>query len=591
MSLISENPLCAGLPIRRGVCLDSTVFVQYQAVKLSGDNLYIPCTTADTNAMVEGICLVARKPGDSTTIPICPVNTPLPVPVLSDGSAVATSGNASLGYLSISATSAGRFTPGSSGILRVVGGAAAIADGVILAASIVGNSAGAGGGDMLLAGVQTNTGTKTFAASTAVITANLPFVKEQGSHSIGPNASTTADVAGDNMVLAAADAGAGDADGGTIDLIPGAPAGSGVYGGIGIGRTQSYSITVGKYTTTGTGRTVQTFLRGRVVNIDGGDDGSPGSGGVNITTDNDADITVDASGGVNIRADGENGIQLTSTGLVVGNGWTGNKGWTLETNGSGTGKLVADTGEIQIDSAAAAGVRIGTGAAGAVTTAIEVGTVGVSTLTGVGAWSLNGAIIEQHLTFKKGDGVTHTLSPQQTTTTNGNGARMNFYSGNADGSGDSGQVDIDTGTGGGRRDIFIGQSNAKETQIGRAGATAVILAGPLVKPLSDNTTALGSNTLRFASAWSVLYATDLGTPITAAATIAPDAAVCALSGATTIDTITAPVANFIGTVTFLCAAAVNFSTAGNVQTAVTVAADKAVSMTYDGSKWWPSVLA
>ena len=320
---------------------------------------------------------------------------------------------------------------------------------------------------------------------TSVVTGGLTFQKEQGTHTLSIADSTTSNAAGDDLTIQAANATAGNANGGTIDLVPGSLSGSGTYGSVGIGRTKSHIITIGKYTLTDTGRTFQLFARAKSVYIDGGDGVS--GGGIFGSTDA-GQITWDGYDSVNLRRQGENGVQLTSTGFVVGAGFTGNKGWSLGATGSGTGRLTTSTGEIQIDSPATGGIRLGASASGVTTTAIEIGKVATTTMTGYGSWNLNDAIVYQHITLRAGDGVTHTIAPQATSS--GNGARVNLYSGNAS-SGNDTVLDIDTGSATGNADLYVGQSNAKKVRLGRSAST-IYLDGSIRWAAANEQTTVGA---------------------------------------------------------------------------------------------------
>ncbi len=131
MGGISDNPLVAGLPYRNGTCVDATAFVQFQAVKLSGPNTYVPCETTDDDSVVAGIVLADRRPGDPLTIPVCASFRACPI--LSDGSDTVDAGDASTGYLTLSSATAGYFTPGASGMFRALSDGEAVAGTVVLA--------------------------------------------------------------------------------------------------------------------------------------------------------------------------------------------------------------------------------------------------------------------------------------------------------------------------------------------------------------------------------------------------------------------------------------------------------------------------
>lgn len=139
MSLQSENPLIAGLTFRQGTVAPDTVIELYQAGKLDGNNLYVPCEVGDTDADVACIFLEARRPGDSTSVRVCS-DFSRAVPFLSDGTDEFVAGS---DWATLSTTVAGRFEPSAigTGILRVVESVGAVADAVGL-----GMFVGSGGG-------------------------------------------------------------------------------------------------------------------------------------------------------------------------------------------------------------------------------------------------------------------------------------------------------------------------------------------------------------------------------------------------------------------------------------------------------------
>lgn len=300
---------------------------------------------------------------------------------------------------------------------------------------------------------------------------------------------------GPGFLIVAGDGG-GTSDGGTIDLIPGAPTGTGRYGGIGIGRTQSYSITIGKYTQSGTGRTFQTFLRGQNLSIDGGDGANAGfisiaTDGGPITIDGKSEVVCRVAGGV-VKA-----LDATATLITIGTGSSAtNVGITIEGIGTGVVKLVTATGDLQIDSASSNGVRIGTQASGVATAAVEIGKTGATTTTVYGALDLSGAIIASSIVLKKGDGVVHTISPQASAS--GNGARVNLYAGDAVGANDS-TLDLDSGVAGGVGTVFIAQTNANRLWLMRSGGrvgyfgTTPVVQQTTVEAVTNNVTTGGTN--------------------------------------------------------------------------------------------------
>lgn len=140
-----SSPLVAGLQYRNGTCLDSSVFVQFQAVKLTGANTYAPCAITDTDADVAGICLSDRNPGDPLTIPVLPLTANPGLPVLLDGDDAVIAGSLTVGNLTLSDAVAGRFKVAAqgAGLLRATTSSGAVADSVCIATSLVG-AGGAG---------------------------------------------------------------------------------------------------------------------------------------------------------------------------------------------------------------------------------------------------------------------------------------------------------------------------------------------------------------------------------------------------------------------------------------------------------------
>lgn len=143
-----SSPLCAGLPYRMGTCLDSSEFTQFQAVKLTGPNTYAPCATTDGDEDVHGIALATRLPGDSRSVPICPITSPYPFPVLSDGAGLITVASATLGFLTLSGASGGRFKGAAAGILRAMSSSGAVADATVLASPLTGSGSSSGAGTL-----------------------------------------------------------------------------------------------------------------------------------------------------------------------------------------------------------------------------------------------------------------------------------------------------------------------------------------------------------------------------------------------------------------------------------------------------------
>ena len=79
-----------------------------------------------------------------------------------------------------------------------------------------------------------------------------------------------------------------------------------------------------------------------------------------------------------------------------------------------------------------------------------------------------------------------------------------------------------------------------------------------------------------------------GAVLTSAATIAPTEAIHHVSGTGVITTISLPYTNFVGSIVLIPDAAFTTTTAGNIYLASTGVVNKAMTMTYDGTKWSPS---
>lgn len=148
MADVNNNPLTAGIRWRQGTCLDATAFTQYQAVKLTGPNLYAPCATTDSDADVAGIVLADRLPGQARSIPIALLTSDVPIPVLSDRSGTVTAGSATTGNLTLSTTVAGAFAPAGTGagIMRAVTSAGTAVGSIIIASGLLGGGGSSGTG-------------------------------------------------------------------------------------------------------------------------------------------------------------------------------------------------------------------------------------------------------------------------------------------------------------------------------------------------------------------------------------------------------------------------------------------------------------
>jgi hypothetical protein len=85
------------------------------------------------------------------------------------------------------------------------------------------------------------------------------------------------------------------------------------------------------------------------------------------------------------------------------------------------------------------------------------------------------------------------------------------------------------------------------------------------------------------------HATTLGTPIATGATIVPTGSIFHITDAATpIDNIAVPYTGFVGSITLIPEATFSITTSGNVNLGSTAVINKALIMTYDGTKWYPS---
>lgn len=80
----------------------------------------------------------------------------------------------------------------------------------------------------------------------------------------------------------------------------------------------------------------------------------------------------------------------------------------------------------------------------------------------------------------------------------------------------------------------------------------------------------------------------VGPVIASTTTIAPTYNIHHISGTAAIATITPPYIGFQGTIVFIPDAAFTTVTTGNILLASTGVLNKALEMTYDGAKWFPS---
>lgn len=84
------------------------------------------------------------------------------------------------------------------------------------------------------------------------------------------------------------------------------------------------------------------------------------------------------------------------------------------------------------------------------------------------------------------------------------------------------------------------------------------------------------------------FMSALGSNVASANTITPTGALFHVTGTTLIKTINVPYTGFTGTITIIPDGAFTTDTSGNIATASTAVAGQVMTMTYDGTKWYPS---
>lgn len=114
----------------------------------------------------------------------------------------------------------------------------------------------------------------------------------------------------------------------------------------------------------------------------------------------------------------------------------------------------------------------------------------------------------------------------------------------------------------------------------------VLEAGAHFLPDTANTWQLGAQSDPWLITWADLFGTLLGAPLASAATIAPTTGVHHITGSVDIDTITPPIADFVGTINFIVDDGLSFTTAGNIANAVTANAGNLYIATFDGTLWY-----
>ena len=100
----------------------------------------------------------------------------------------------------------------------------------------------------------------------------------------------------------------------------------------------------------------------------------------------------------------------------------------------------------------------------------------------------------------------------------------------------------------------------------------------MLVPTNTNSLVLGS----------FLGIISLGSAVASAATITPSGPLFHVTGITTVTTINLPFAGFIGSITIIPDGLFSTGTAGNIALASVAVVSKALVMTYDGTKWYPS---
>jgi len=99
--------------------------------------------------------------------------------------------------------------------------------------------------------------------------------------------------------------------------------------------------------------------------------------------------------------------------------------------------------------------------------------------------------------------------------------------------------------------------------------------------VTNGSTGLGSLIAAYRS-------TALGGNVNSATTITPTGSVFHVTGVTAIATINLPFVGFVGAITIIPDGIFTTTTAGNIALVSTTVVSKALIMTYDGTKWYPS---
>ncbi len=131
----------------------------------------------------------------------------------------------------------------------------------------------------------------------------------------------------------------------------------------------------------------------------------------------------------------------------------------------------------------------------------------------------------------------------------------------------------------GSRNVFIGyqagysEAGNDKLYINNSNATLPLITGDFVT--------------RFVKI-NGYFAKTVGAAVASAATITPTGMIFHVTGTTAITTINLPYAGFTGSITIIPDAAFTTGTAGNIAVTTNAAISKAITFTYDGTKWYPS---
>lgn len=137
--------------------------------------------------------------------------------------------------------------------------------------------------------------------------------------------------------------------------------------------------------------------------------------------------------------------------------------------------------------------------------------------------------------------------------------------------------------------VYFGRENGAGT-----GWGATPYAGLIYTTGTQPFQMMTNGVVRFTvnGAGGVVYTTPIATPtggaVASATTITPTGQIFHVTGTTAIATINLPFTGFTGSITIIPDGIFTTTTAGNIALASTAAVNKALIMTYDGTKWYPS---